>query len=388
MPGAASPASPELPSAGPPRQIDLRRGALPLLLVSTIWGTGGLVSTLVPASASTSAVAAAAMILGGGLLLGCRPGARRLLRTGDRRERLLLVLGAVTVLAYHQFYFPAVRQIGVAEATVIALGSAPVFAGLLGRAVDRAPLTARWLCCAPVAVLGCTLLVAGHGSAAGLGPGTHSQMIGVTLALLPGLAFAATSTIAARLINAGHSSADVMGAMFGGAAVLSTPILAFAGVGWLASSRGLGAVLFLGLVSNCLGYILFGRALRHTTAAVATTLTLSEGAVGTLMGVAVRGEQLAPIAWCGLVFLAAALLVLCAPARSGRPAAAAIKPPRAADPEPEAESDAEPEPDPEIPPAATMPEQEAATPAEPPAAPKGCRNRKARRRTSPRRPRT
>jgi drug/metabolite transporter, DME family len=374
MPAPASPGSP----SAVPAQIDLRRGALPLLLVSTLWGMGGLVSTLAPAPASTSAVAAAAMMLGGGLMFGCRPGARRLLRTRDRREQLLLVLGAVTVLAYHQFFFPAVRQIGVAEATVIALGGAPVFAGLLGQAVDRTPPTARWLCCAPVAVVGCTLLVAGHGSDAGLGPGVHSQVIGVVLALVPGLAFAATSTTAARLISSGHSSADVMGAMFGGAAALSAPVLAFTGVRWLADPRGLGAVLFLGLVSNCLGYILFGRALRHTSAAVATTLTLSEGAVGTLLGVAVRGEQLAPIAWCGLVLLAAALLVLCAPARTGRSVAA----PATITTAPTAE------PRPEPPPAAAMPEQEAATPAGHPAAPGDCRNRQARRRTWPRRPRT
>lgn len=305
-----------------PQHADLRRGVLPILLVATLWGMGGLVSTLAPSDAPTSAIAAAGMIIGGGVLLGSAPGARRLLRTRDRHERLLVALGTLTVLAYQQFFYPSIRQIGVAEATVIALGSAPLFAGLLARTVDHKPLPPRWLYCAPIAVVGCTLLVAGHGSGAaagaGLGPGTHSQPIGVLLALIPGLSYAITSTVAARLIGAGNTPGDVMGAMFGGAVILSVPILAFTGVGWLASPRGFGAVLFLGLVSNCLCYTMFGRALRHVSAAVATTITLVEGAVGAIMGVAVRGERLAPVAWFGLALLALALFVLCAPARQRR----------------------------------------------------------------------
>lgn len=309
----------------------MRHGALPLLLVSTLWGLGGLVSTLAPARASTSALAAAGMLLGGGLMLGFTPGARRLLRTRDRYSRLLLTLGTLTVLAYQQFFYPAIRQIGVAEATVIALGSAPLFAGLLSRTIDHARLPFRWLCCAPIAVIGCTLLIIGHGTGAGLGAGSHSQALGVILALIPGLAYAVTSTVAGRLIGAGNASADVMGAMFGGAALLSVPILAVTGVGWLSSTHGLGAALFLGLISNCLCYTLFGRALRHTSAAIATTLTLAEGAVGALMGVAIRGERLTLLAWIGLGLLGAALLTLCVPARlrtqPARTAAAAAVPP-------------------------------------------------------------
>jgi drug/metabolite transporter, DME family len=302
------------PASAAPQPTDLRRGVLPILLVSALWGLGGLASTLAPAGASTSALAAAAMILGGGLMFATAPGARRLLRIADHDERRLLVLGTVTVLAYQQFFYPAVRQIGVAEATVIALGSAPVFAGLLARTVEHKPLSARWLCCAPVAVLGCAMLVAGHGAGSGMGPGAHSQTTGVILALIPGLAYAVTSTVAAHLIAAGNAPRDAMGAIFGGAAILSVPILLVGGVGWLAAPRGIGVTLFLSLVSNFLCYTLFGRALRHTSAAVATTLTLAEGGVGAMMGVLVRGERLGAIGWYGLAVLAVALLALSIPA--------------------------------------------------------------------------
>lgn len=313
----ASVAAPASACAPGHRRADLRRGVLPILLVAAFWGLSGLVSTLAPATAPTSAIAAAGMVLGGGMMIITAPGARRLLlRARHRRERLLLVLGTLTVFGYQQFYYPAVRQIGVAEATVIALGSAPVFSGLLARTIGRERLSARWLCCAPFAVLGCVLLVAGHGADSGVGTGPHSQVSGVIMALIPGLAYAVTSAVAAHLIADGNAPRDAMGAMFGGAAVLAVPVLLVGGVSWLGTARGAGATLFLGLITNFLCYTLFGRALRHTPAAVATTLTLAEGGVGAVMGVVVRGERLATVGWLGLVVLACALLALSLPARS------------------------------------------------------------------------
>jgi drug/metabolite transporter, DME family len=309
------------PAASPdrPGHADLHRGALPILLAATLWGLSGLVSTLAPTDAPTNAIAAAAMVLGGGLMLATAPGARRLLlRARGRRERMLLILGIATVLGYQQFFYPAVRQIGVAEATVIALGSAPVFSGLLARTFGREALSARWLCCAPVAVLGCVMLVLGHGADSGVGPGPHSQVLGVILALIPGLAYAVTSAVAAHLIAAGNAPRATMGAMFGGAALLSVPVLLVSGVGWIGSGRGAGVTVFLGVVTNFVCYTLFGRALRHTPAAVATTLTLAEGGVGAMMGVLVRGERLALVGWLGLGVLACALLALSLPARPTR----------------------------------------------------------------------
>jgi DME family drug/metabolite transporter len=324
---AASAASPSVasPSAD---GAQFRRGILPILLVSVLWGAIGLVSDLAPAAAPTSALGAAAALLGGSLMfltaLRADPaGIRRLLATRDRRTRPLLASGAVTILAYHQAFFPAVRLLGVAPATVLTLGSAPLFAGAISRWVERKPLPARWIRCAPIAVVGCALVIVGAAQAAN-GGSQHSaqagadRALGVVLALVPGLAYASTSIIAGRLIAAGHASRDVMGAMFGGAALIAVPILAVTGVSWVFGLRGAGVVLYLGVVTNYGCYTVFGGALRHTTAAVATTVTLSEGAVGALLGITVRGEVLTPVGWIGLALLAVALTVLSLPSRRAR----------------------------------------------------------------------
>ena len=128
------------------------------------------------------------------------------------------------------------------------------------------------------------------------------------------MSYSVASSVAARLIGQGNASGDVYGTMFGTCAVWCVPVLVLSGgVHGLIGVRGVAVVLFYGCVTNYLCYTLFGSALRYTTAATATTVTLAEGAVGTLLGVFAHGERLAPAAWAGLGLLAAALVLLSLP---------------------------------------------------------------------------
>jgi DME family drug/metabolite transporter len=292
------------------QRTELVRGILPILACSVLWGGVGLVSVYAPAAASPESVGALGLSVAGLLMLAARPGARSLLMRARGRDRALLVAGSFGLLCYPLAFFPAVRLLGVAPATALTLGSAPLFAGLISRFVERRRLTRRWLRCAPIAVAGTALLVAGDGG------GHRVSALGVVLALIPGLSYAGASTVAARMIGEGHNSKSVYGAMFGTCVLWCLPVLAVGGVAWVASPRGLAVVAFFGCVTNFLCYTLFGNALRYTSAATATTVTLAEGAVGTLLGVFAHGERLAPTAWGGLGLLAAALVLLSLPQRT------------------------------------------------------------------------
>ena len=289
---------------------ELARGILPILACSVLWGTVGLASVHAPAAASAESVGAGGMIVAGALMLAVRPGARALLLHARGADRLLLLIGSLGLLAYPLAFFPAVRHLGVALATAITLGSAPLFTGLISRFVERRRLTRRWLQCAPIAVAGTVLMIAGDAGARSV------STLGVVLALIPGLAYATVSSVGARLIGQGKVSKDVYGTMFGLCAIWSIPVLALGGAHGLVSVRGAAVVLFFGCVTNYLCYTMFGSALRYTTAATATTVTLAEGAVGTLLGVFAHGERLASVAWAGLGLLAVALVLLSLPKRS------------------------------------------------------------------------
>ncbi|MFE6056880.1 DMT family transporter [Kitasatospora sp. NPDC056446] len=301
--------TPAAPSTRPVRPLD---GPVPILAAALLWGTTGTAATLAPAGAPAAGIGAAALVLGGLLLFLSDRTARHLPRRCGPRERRLLALGAVAVTGYPLTFYPAANRTGVAVATVIALGSAPVFTGLLGWLARQGRPSGRWAAATGAAVLGCAVLVLGPGLAGG---GTAVDPLGVLLAALSGLSYAVYSLIGGRLIAAGHPSGGVMGAMFGGGALIVLPVLFAGDLGWLASVRGAGVVLHLAVVTTWLAYRLFGHGLRRTTAQTATTLTLAEPAVAAVLGVVALGERLPAVSWCGLAVLAGGLAFLALPGR-------------------------------------------------------------------------
>ncbi|MFJ4848165.1 DMT family transporter [Streptomyces sp. NPDC088733] len=325
---------PELSPAASARPLTIRppaarsrftQGALPILAAALLWGTTGTAASFAPAGAAPAAVGGAGLVLGGLLLLAGARGAAALLRSTGRGRRPLLAVGALAVAGYPLAFYPAVARTGVAVATVIALGSAPVFTGLLAWAarVDRPG--PRWIAATAAAVLGCALLVLGGGA----GAADRTDLTGVALAALAGLSYALYSLVGGHLIGEGHAPGAVMGVLFGAAGVLTLPVvLASGAAAWLPTARGAAVVLHLALLTTFLAYRLFGHGLRRTTAAAATTLTLAEPAVAALLGVAVLGERLTPLSWTGLGVLGLALAALSRGVRrsAGAPAARSTAP--------------------------------------------------------------
>ncbi|MGH3389400.1 MAG: DMT family transporter [Actinomadura sp.] len=283
-----------------------------ILLAAALWGTTGTARTFAPDGASPVSVGAARIVLGGLLLLVLavhRGALRRLARNATPATWVLLVLGAACAATYQTAFFAALDRTGVATGTVVTIGSAPAFAGLLSRLTGTAALSRRWAASTAGAVAGCAALVGG-GQAAGVRPA------GVVLALSAGFAYAGYATIAGRLISGGAADRVVMGALFGGAGLLLLPVLLASSPGWLPTGRGVLVTLYLGAVTTTVGYVLFGRGLRRTSAATATTLTLAEPAVAALLGLVLLGERLGAVAVGGLVLLAASLVLLAVPSRT------------------------------------------------------------------------
>ena len=292
-------------------------GASHILLAASLWGTTATARTFAPASAGPVAVGAV-RVIGGGLLLflvALRGGGLRGLVARGTRTRCLLVIGAAAAAAYQTAFFAATARAGVAVGTVVTIGAAPVFAGILSAVTGRPgrPGT-RWLAATAAAVAGCAMLVtSGHASGA--------SAAGVALALAASLCYAVYAVTASHLITNGAGDRAVVGAIFGGAAVLLLPVLFTSPMSWVATGRGLAVATYLAVLTTALAYLLYARGLRTTAVTTATTLGLAEPAIAAVLGLAVLGEHLTTTGLAGLGVLAVSLVIAAWPSQR-RPAAA------------------------------------------------------------------
>jgi drug/metabolite transporter, DME family len=280
---------------------------LALVLASLLWGTTGTTASFLPDDVSPLAIGASTMGIGGILLfLASARGAIGVLR--DRTARRWVALGAAGVFVYPLAFYAGMDLAGVAVGNVVALGSGPVFAALLEWLWERHPLSGRWAVSTGLAVLGIVMLGIGKQVDAGAGP--LDMVAGVGLGLVAGLAYALYTYASSRAIGLGQPSRGVMGSMFGLGAVLLMPVLLATGAPLLQSWNTVGIAAYLAIGPMFVAYLLFGIGLRGVRSSAATTITLLEPVVATVLAVLIVGERLAPIGWAGLALVLIGLTVL------------------------------------------------------------------------------
>lgn len=304
-----------------------------VVIAALLWGTTGTAATALPDTVSPLATGAATMAIGGLLLALTAPRQVQAVMTTGRSAWAVLTPGALCVGIYPLAFYTSMSLAGVAIGNVVSLGTAPVFAALLERLLDpahrRRRLQPRWIAAAAVSIAGVVVLALfGHGPQTGTHSGVASGaegaqsshlLVGIACGALAGLTYAGYTYTAGRLMTDGASSRGAMGAQFGLGAVLLWPVVIATGGPLQASSpsaasanlpSGLAALVgtpdpwqviaYLALGPMFVAYLLFGRGLRTIPSSQATTLTLIEPFVATLLAVAVLGERLTIPGWVGL----------------------------------------------------------------------------------------
>ncbi len=218
-------------------------------------------------------------------------------------------LAAAGMAVYQLCFFAGVARTGVAIGTVVAIGSAPVIAGVLAWMVRGERPGGRWLAATALAIAGCSLLILP-------GSNTGAEPVGVLLALAAGLSYAVYAASSKDLL-AGRSPDVVMAAVFSLGALFLLPVLFTSDLGWLAQPRGLIVALHLGLVATALAYLLFGRGLSVIAVATAVTLTLAEPLTAATLGLVILDERLTAAALLGIALLLAGLALLSINRRPG-----------------------------------------------------------------------
>jgi len=287
------------------RRTGLGRFAGPLYVAAAmgLTGTTGTAQALGPDDVDPTAIGILRMLVGGPVLVALSARGLRASRreVGPLPVRRMLVAAAAMAL-YQPCFFGGTARAGVAVGTIVTMASAPVFAGLLEPVVGRDRPDRRWWLATAAAVVGVVLVVDPSGGVVG-------GATGPLLSLGAGLGYA-TFAHATKEVVAVHPPTAVMGVALTGAGVLLAPALLVVDLDWLASGRGAGAVLHLGLAATALAYFLYGRGLARVPVAETTTLSLVEPVVAATLGLAVVGEAFTGSMAVGAALVAGALLVV------------------------------------------------------------------------------
>lgn len=278
-----------------------KNGILLILAATLLWGTTGTAQALAPAGVNPVALGALRVIIGGGALLVLAL-FRRSFRGVSQWPLLPTAVSAFFIAAYQLSFFAAVSLTGVAVGTMVAIGSSPVAAGLLGYLVRRERLGRKWLIATLFAVAGCTLLASGGG-------GLEVDLKGMALALSAGISYAAYTVSIKGLLD-DKSPDAVLAVVFCAAALLLSPLLLFFDTGWVFTVKGAVVATHLGLFATAGSYWLFVRGLKTVKIGTAATLSLGEPLTASLLGVVVLGERLSGWQSGGILLLFFGLAIL------------------------------------------------------------------------------
>lgn len=280
-----------------------------MIAAAALWGTTGTAQSFAPDGATPLAVGAVRIALGGSVLVAfaaltgliSREKAPAMSRAISRDAWLPVVVAAVGVALYQPLFFAGVSLSGVSVGTVVAIGSAPVMAGLAGFAALGERPGVLWVAATALAIAGCVLL---------LGSGSTGEIsaLGVISALGAGLCYGSYATASKTLLDRGLSQSSVMALAFGVGGALLAPALLFVDLGWLTESAGIAVALHLGLVATAAAYLLFAKGLSGLPVATAATLSLAEPLTAGLLGFLLLGERLGPVALLGAALLLCGLL--------------------------------------------------------------------------------
>jgi len=288
------------------------RGVLMVLAAALCWGTTGTAQSFAPPTLPAYWVGALRLLVSAlffaAVVLATRSGG------GWRRLPAgAVVLAGLAMAAYNLAFFAGVRATGVAVGTAVALGSGPIWAGLLqALRGQRPPL--RWWAGTALAVAGGVLMVGGGGSGA-----QPLSAWGVGLCLLAGLSYAVYALVNAKLVAAAAPSLVTL-AVFALAAAVALPAAALMAGPVALTARDIAIATWLGVVATGVAYLLFSHALRHVSGATGVTLALAEPVTAFVLAVLVVGERPGAAAvGGGLLVLAGLGVVVWAELRS-RPA--------------------------------------------------------------------
>ena len=275
-------------------------GPLTLLAGVLIFSTNGFWQAIAPDGATPYVVAASRLLIGGiALSLWCLVRYRKIhLHVWDWKA---IGIYAVALWLYQICFFQGVHLIGVAVGTVIAVGSTPIFTGLIQAFLYKEKPDSLWYIATAFAIAGLVLV--------NMVDSVSFAWYAVILPLLAGLTLAISVIVAPRIAEP-HSAEEGMAIVMLIGAVLMLPFFVIFPTDWIMTPKGLLCVGMLGVVNSALAFTLELIGFKHTPTLIASTLTLGEPMGAAVIGIFVLNEPSTVASVTGILLLFVSILIL------------------------------------------------------------------------------
>jgi drug/metabolite transporter, DME family len=282
------------------------RGLIFIAIAAAAWGTGGVAAAILyrdtglgPVAVSfwRTAIGVAVLAIGYGFRRATRTGSH--VHAGPQRWGVTWVTG-VGLAVYQTAYYAAVARSGVAFATVVTLGAAPVLIAVGARLAIGERLGRAGAAAVAVAPVGLVLIVGG--TPAG------GTVAGAALSLLSAAGYAAVTVLHRALGGVDPARTTLSGFVVAG--VCLAPLAALEGL-WPTRGLSVPALLllgYLGVVATALAYSLFFASLAAVRATTVSIVTLFEPLTAAVLAILILGERLSLALAVGATILLAAVV--------------------------------------------------------------------------------
>ena len=271
-----------------------------VLLGAMLWGTTGTAQTFLPDAAHPFVISAGRSTVGGFSLLIIMVLLKKInFKTWPWKET---IYAAICISLFQLLFFSSVLLTGVAIASVVAIGSAPVFSGLVEWVYFKMRPTRIWVISTSFAIVGCLFLFLNKGE-------ITINPIGIVYSLIAGLIFA-FYTLSSKSILAKEEAIPSVAMTFSVSALLLLPFLFIYDLNWLNDAGNVGIIFYLGLATTSVAYVFYSRGLNKIPSSSALTLSLAEPTTAAILGVLIVGETLSGMSWIGIFLLLGSIVVL------------------------------------------------------------------------------
>lgn len=196
---------------------------------------------------------------------------------------IYITIAGCCIGLFNLAFFTGVSKTGVAIGSVSAIGSSPIWAGLIQFLIFRKKPEPIWLIGTLCAIVGGGLMVLSQAS------NWHVDFLGLLISLSAGFFYALYTITSKRLVSTA-SPVQITTHTFTIATIIAL-LAAFVFADPLCISlQSLAVIVYLAVFTTCVGYLLYTRALKYLSAASGVALTLFEPMTAFILAIIVVGE--------------------------------------------------------------------------------------------------